>query len=64
MSLRIRQIPCQFMSMRGLYYKPIILDCLAYLKLLDNYHESAALYRVLNSRPFALPAVDLWSLPP
>jgi len=57
-----RQIPCQFMSMRGLYYKPIILDCLAYLKLLDNYHESAALYRVLNSRPFALPAVDLMEL--
>lgn len=57
-----RQIPCQFMSMRGLYYKPIILDCLAYFKLLDNYHESTALYRVLNSPPFALPAVDLIEL--
>jgi len=57
-----RGIPCQFMSMRGLYYKPIILDCLAYFKLLDHYHESAALYRVLNSRPFLLSATDLVEL--
>lgn len=59
----VRQgIPCQFMSMRGLYYKPIILDCLAYFKLLDHYHESAALYRVFNSRPFLLSATDLVEL--
>ena len=57
-----RKIPCQFMSLRGLYYKPIVLDCLAYFKLLDNYHESASLYRVLNSRPFALSAADLIEL--
>lgn len=57
-----QKIPCQFMSLRGLYYKPIVLDCLAYFKLLDNYHESAALYRVLNSRPFALSPADLVEL--
>ena len=42
------QIPYQYLASRGLYSKPIILDILAYLKLLDNYHESAALWRILN----------------
>lgn len=42
------KIPYQFYSLRGLYNKSIILDICAYFKLLDNYHESVALYRVLN----------------
>jgi len=41
-------IPFQFVASRGLYSKPIILDILAYLKLLDNYHESPALFRIIN----------------
>jgi DNA helicase-2/ATP-dependent DNA helicase PcrA len=41
-------IPFQFIASRGLYAKPIILDIMAYLKLLDNYHESPALFRMLN----------------
>ncbi|MFC1613161.1 ATP-dependent helicase [Patescibacteria group bacterium] len=41
-------IPYQFYSLRGLYNKPIILDILAYLKLLDDYHETSALYRIFN----------------
>ncbi|MDP3771085.1 MAG: UvrD-helicase domain-containing protein [bacterium] len=41
-------IPYQFIASRGLYRKPIILDLLAYLELLDDHHESTALYRVLN----------------
>ena len=45
--------------MRGLYYKPIILDCIAYFKLLDNYHESSALYRVMNMKIFQVPYVDI-----
>lgn len=52
-------IPNQFMSWRGLYYKPLILDLLAYLRLLDNYHESAALFRVLNMAPFRVSHLDL-----
>lgn len=42
------EIPYQFLSMRGLYAKPVIIDILSYLRLLDNYHEGAALYRVLT----------------
>lgn len=52
-------IPNEFVSLRGLYYKPIILDCLAYLKLLDNYHESSALFRVLNMEAFKVSHLDL-----
>lgn len=53
------EIPNQFVSLRGLYYKPIILDCLAYLRLLDNYHESASLFRVLNMKAFKISHLDL-----
>ena len=54
-----QNIPNQFMSWRGLYYKPIILDILAFFRLLDNYHESAALFRVLNMEIFKVAHLDL-----
>jgi DNA helicase-2/ATP-dependent DNA helicase PcrA len=57
--LNRRDIPNQFMSWRGLYYKPLILDILAYFRLLDNYHESAALFRVLNMEDFKVAHTDL-----
>jgi DNA helicase II / ATP-dependent DNA helicase PcrA len=38
----------QFLASRGLYSKPIILDIISYFKLLDNYHEGTAVYRILN----------------
>ncbi len=41
-------IPYQFLASRGLYAKPVILDIISYFKLLDNYHESSAVYRILN----------------
>jgi DNA helicase-2/ATP-dependent DNA helicase PcrA len=52
-------IPNQFVSLKGLYYKEIILDCLAYLRLLDNYHESSALFRVLNMAAFKVSHLDI-----
>lgn len=57
--LNRQSVPNQFMSWRGLYYKPIILDVLAYFRLLDNYHESAALFRVLNMETFRVSHLDL-----
>ncbi|MEK7139336.1 MAG: 3'-5' exonuclease, partial [Patescibacteria group bacterium] len=42
------RLPFYFVALRGLYSKESILDVLAYFRLLDNYHESAALWRVLN----------------
>jgi DNA helicase-2/ATP-dependent DNA helicase PcrA len=52
-------IPNQFVSLKGLYFKEIILDCLAYLRLLDNYHESSALFRVLNMPSFKVSHLDI-----
>lgn len=43
-----RGFPYVFLAARGLFTEPLVLDLLAYLRLLDNYHESAALYRVLG----------------
>ena len=48
-SLHFASIPYQFLAHRGLFSKPIILDILAYLKLLDNYRESSAIYRLFSS---------------
>ncbi len=57
--LRQTNIPYQFLALRGLYYKPIILDILAYFKLLDNYHESPAVFRILNSPIVDIPQTDI-----
>ncbi|MFA5318265.1 MAG: ATP-dependent DNA helicase [Patescibacteria group bacterium] len=47
-ALEIAGLPYIFLASKGLYSQPIIMDTIAYLNLLDNYHESTALYRVLN----------------
>lgn len=51
--LQRKGIPFQYLAHRGLFSKPLIMDILAYLKLLDNYHESTAVYRILTSPIFA-----------
>lgn len=47
-------LPYQFMALRGLYLKPVIIDIISYFKLLDNYRESTAMYRILT-----LPVFDI-----
>jgi len=47
-------IPYNFVAASGLYEKDIVLDIIAYLKLLDNYHESPAVWRVLNLNCFGI----------
>ncbi len=47
-ALERANLPYQFLASRGLYSKPIILDIISYFKLLDNYHEGIAVYRILN----------------
>ncbi len=47
-------VPYQFVASRGLYAKPIVLNLIAFLKLLDNYHESDAMYRYLTLPMFNL----------
>lgn len=47
-------LPFTFVANKGLYKKPIILDVLSYMRLLDNAHESVSLYRVLSLPKFYL----------
>lgn len=53
-ALESSDIPYQFVAARGLLQQPEVLDVTSYLKLLDNYHESASFYRVL-----AMPHIGL-----
>lgn len=55
-------VPYQSFTSKGLYAKPIIIDVLAYLRLLDNYHESTALWRVLNFPFWNMPMRELVEL--
>jgi len=55
-------LPYQFLASRGLYSKPAILDTISYFKLLDNYHESTALYRILNLPFLDIPCDDVMKL--
>ncbi len=58
-TLTAQGLPFQFIATRGLFQKPEILDLIAYLKLLDNYHESSAVYRVLSVPAFKIPVVEI-----
>ncbi|MFH1232837.1 MAG: UvrD-helicase domain-containing protein [Patescibacteria group bacterium] len=56
------QLPYIFGSSRGLYLKPIIIDVISYFKLLDNYHESRAVYRILNLPIFSFTYQEIINL--
>ncbi|MEK7482621.1 MAG: UvrD-helicase domain-containing protein, partial [Patescibacteria group bacterium] len=55
-------LPYQFLASRGLYAKPVVLDIISYFKLLDNYHESPAVYRVLNIHFLEIAPQDIMRL--
>ncbi len=61
-ALNRAQIPSQYVASRGLYTKSVILDVVNWLKLLDNYHESASMWRVLNIPSFKMPWDDVVEL--
>lgn len=56
------EIPYQFIASRGLYKKPEIMDLIAFLKLIDNYHESSAFYRFVSLPIFKIDSLDLINL--
>jgi len=47
-ALEKAKIPYEHLASRGLYRQPIVIDCVNYFKLLDNYHEPTAIYRLLR----------------
>jgi len=56
------KISYQFVALKGLYQKPLILDLINYFRLLDNYHESSAVYRVLSAPFLNLTQEDIVNL--
>ncbi len=48
------QIPYNFVASSGLYDKEIVQDIISYLRLLDDYHESSSLWRILNLKFFEI----------
>lgn len=55
-------IPYRFVAMSGLYTQPIILDALAYLRLVDLPFNSVAAYRVLSHPRLGIGEKDLAEL--
>ena len=55
-------LPYQFLASKGLYSKPVVLDIISYFKLLDDYHESPAVFRILNIAVFGIPPQDIMKL--
>ena len=60
--LAAAEIPHNFVASKGLYTKEVIMDVMAYLKLLDDYHESLALWRILNLPMINIKTEDLMQL--
>ncbi|MCK9446174.1 ATP-dependent helicase [bacterium] len=46
-------IPYQFVSSKGLYTNPLILDLISYLKVVLNFYDSPNFYRVLRMMDFS-----------
>lgn len=60
--LRQAAIPSTLVASRGLYTTPVVLDVVSFLRLLDDYHESPAMYRVLTWEIFGLAQADVVAL--
>lgn len=52
-------VPYRFMALSGLYTKPVILDCLAYLRAVDLPHDSPSVYRIASHPRLGLPEADV-----
>lgn len=61
-ALERQGIPYRFLAMSGLYSKPIILDALAYLRVVHTPHHSPSMYRILSHPRLGLSQSDLASL--
>lgn len=56
------RLPYRFMALSGLYTKPIIIDALAYLRVLDQSHTSPAMYRILSHPILGISSADIAEL--
>jgi ATP-dependent DNA helicase UvrD/PcrA len=58
-SLNLRGIPWTFSGNQGLYARPEVRLCMAFLRALARPDDSVSLYALAASRFFGVPAVDL-----
>ncbi len=55
-------MPYKFLALSGLYTKPVILDCLAWMRVIDLPYASPALYRILNHPALGISENDISKL--
>lgn len=53
------KIPFQFLALRGLYTKPIIVDVVALFSVLHDHHDSPAVWRAMTLPCYAFGAKDI-----
>lgn len=58
-SLEKNKVPYEFLAASGLFRQPVVLDCISFLKVVDNYHESTAIYRLLRLPIFKFKENDM-----
>ncbi|MBT4857331.1 UvrD-helicase domain-containing protein [Candidatus Uhrbacteria bacterium] len=58
-SLEHAGIPYRFMAMSGLYTKPIIIDGLAFLRIIDQHHDGPSMFRILSHPTLGVGENDL-----
>jgi DNA helicase-2/ATP-dependent DNA helicase PcrA len=54
-----RGIPYIYVASKGLYRKPIVVELLSYLQILDNFHRNELLFRILTLPKFKIDHQDL-----
>lgn len=55
-------IPYQFFAAQGLFTKPVIVDIIAFLQVIDDYHESRSFYRILTFPLWNIPFEEIMSI--
>lgn len=55
-------IPYRFLALSGLYTKPIIIDSLAYLQVINQPHTSPAMYRIISHPALGIENQDITQL--
>ncbi|MFA6228133.1 MAG: UvrD-helicase domain-containing protein [Patescibacteria group bacterium] len=60
--LESADIPYMFMASRGLYGKKIILDIMNWFKVLDDYRENIAMFRILSLPAWQIGLTDFGTL--
>ena len=61
-TLERHKIPFQFLALRGLYSKPVVLDSLAILRIVDDPYDSPSMYRVLSMDMFGIDEATITEL--